>query len=211
MLIKIQALHQKYNLQIQGILHIGAHECEELQDYVSIGIPKDKIIWLEGNQKIVEKMKARDSSLRIYQEIISHADGQDYNFIITNNGQSSSILELDEHKKEHPQVIEVDRYPVKSICVDTFFKKYQIDPSSYNFVNIDIQGAELYALQGMTNYIQYVDYFYLEVNQKHLYKNCPLMSEIDQFLFLYGFNRVETSMTKHGWGDAFYIKTASDK
>ena len=33
MLITIQQLVQRFNLQISGILHIGAHECEELNDY----------------------------------------------------------------------------------------------------------------------------------------------------------------------------------
>ena len=33
MLIKINELIQHLNININGILHIGAHECEELNDY----------------------------------------------------------------------------------------------------------------------------------------------------------------------------------
>jgi hypothetical protein len=33
-----------------------------------------------------------------------------------------------------------------------------------------------------------------------------LVSEIDEYLFKYGFKRVETLMTEFEWGDALYIK-----
>ena len=38
MLIPIYNLKQEFNLKINGILHVGAHECEELKDYNRIGI-----------------------------------------------------------------------------------------------------------------------------------------------------------------------------
>ena len=33
MLISLHELVQKYNINFKGILHVGAHECEELNDY----------------------------------------------------------------------------------------------------------------------------------------------------------------------------------
>ena len=75
-----------------------------------------------------------------------------------------------------------------------------------NFLNIDIQGAELLALKGMGNIINYFNYVYLEVNQEYVYKNCALVNEIDKYLSKYNFVRVETSWTKAQWGDALYIK-----
>ena len=32
------------------------------------------------------------------------------------------------------------------------------------------------------------------------------MTDIDEFLAKYHFKRILTNMTKHGWGDALYIK-----
>ena len=46
---------------------------------------------------------------------------------------------------------------------------------------------------------------YTEVNTKYIYENCALMTEIDEYLGTFNFHRVETKMTKHGWGDALYI------
>lgn len=75
-----------------------------------------------------------------------------------------------------------------------------------NFRNIDIQGAELLALKGMTKVINNYDYIYLEVNKEHLYKDCALIDEIDSFLNTFNFTRVETFWTDYNWGDALYIK-----
>jgi hypothetical protein len=43
MLIKINELIQHLNIDIKGILHIGAHECEELNDYNNAGIDNSNI------------------------------------------------------------------------------------------------------------------------------------------------------------------------
>ena len=75
-----------------------------------------------------------------------------------------------------------------------------------NFLNIDIQGAELLALKGMGELINYFDYLYLEVNRDYVYKNCALVDEIDEYLLKYNYVRVETSWTNAQWGDALYMK-----
>jgi FkbM family methyltransferase len=138
--------------------------------------------------------------------LISDNDGKEYDFIITNNNQSSSILELDEHLIEHPGIHETKRYKKSTITVETLLKNFNIDITEFEFVNIDIQGAELLALKGMKKILRFAKYLYLEVNIKHLYENCPLIDDLDSFLFDYGFERKETSITIYGWGDALYVK-----
>lgn len=202
MLINLKKLVRKYNLTITGIIHVGAHECEEYDIYKEIGIRDKKMIWVEGNIDIVNKMKG--IFCNIYQGLVSDTE-EDVEFIITNEDQSSSLFELEEHKKEHPGIIEEKRIVLKTITLNTLFKNNNIDYKNYNFINLDIQGAELKALKGMD--ISYIDYIYSEVNSRHLYKNCPLINDIDKFLVINNdFKRVETKMTVHGWGDAFYIR-----
>jgi FkbM family methyltransferase len=205
MLIDFIYLVEKYNLNIQGILHIGAHYCEELDKYKQI-VKENQIIWIEGNVKIVENIKNKFPDRRIYNFLISDKDNDLVSFIITNNGESSSILELKEHLKEHPHIHEISRENRITSTIDTFVKYHNIE-NTLNFVNIDIQGAELKALMGMKNYLKNVDYLYLEVNEKELYQDCCLLSELDAFLENYGFIRKEIKMTEYGWGDAFYLKS----
>jgi hypothetical protein len=73
--------------------------------------------------------------------------------------------------------------------------------------NLDIQGVELRALKGMESYLDSIQYIYTEVNSDYVYKECCLITELDDYLGQFGFKRVETSWCDNtGWGDAFYIK-----
>lgn len=207
MLIPFLNIAQKYNISTNNyILHIGAHDCEEKEAYNKYGFSDDQIVWIEGNTSLVNNIKSKYPSVIILDALISDEDEKECNFIITNNGQSSSILELDEHLKAHPEVYEIQRYKKNSITVDTLLKKEKFEDKIFDFVNIDIQGAELLALKGMIKVLLNAKYLYLEVNVKHLYKDCALMNEIDNYLNKFGFERKEESMTHWGWGDALYVK-----
>lgn len=201
MLIDLDYLLSKYNLNIKGIIHIGAHELEEKIFYNKLNC---QVIWIEGNINIVNKY--RHSGDIIYCAVISDKDEEEKEFIITNGYQSSSILELKTHKQEHPEIHEIYRYKVKTKRLDTLMQEQNVDLTNLNFLNIDIQGAELLALKGAGKVLDHMDYLYLEVNEKELYEGCALLPELDDFLEKANFTRVETSMTKHGWGDALYIR-----
>jgi hypothetical protein len=114
-------------------------------------------------------------------------------------------LEFGTHSIEHPGVVFINKINQKSITVDSFFERNNLDASKYDFWNFDIQGAELLALKGATKSIKHAKVLYLEVNSKELYINGALINEIDEFLAQYNFKRVLTNMTIHKWGDAMYI------
>jgi FkbM family methyltransferase len=207
MLIKIQQLVQQFKLQISGILHIGAHECEELNDYNKVGINNSNIYWIEALQEKVNFCKNKYNSINIYQAVIDDQDNNKITFNITNNGQSSSILEFGSHKKSHPEVHVVSKQILLTTRMDTLIEREQIPIKHLNFVNLDIQGIELRALKSMEKYLEYVKYIYTEVNTEHVYKDCNLIEEIDNYLKQFGFIRVAQKIYKqYGWGDAFYIK-----
>ena len=191
-------------ININGSFHIGAHECEELQFYNQIGLKPIDVIWIDAIPSKVTEAKNKGIP-NVYNAVITDKNDEEIIFNISNNVQSSSVLEFGTHSQEHPWVIYVDKLKLKSITIDTFFERNNIDASKYNFWNFDIQGAELMALKGATNSIKYAKVIYLEVNEKELYKNCGLITDIDNFLSQYKFKRVVTNMTCHGWGDALYI------
>lgn len=53
MLISLQQLVNKYAIIFKGILHVGAHECEELIEYEQ-HLSRDKILWVEALPEKVE-------------------------------------------------------------------------------------------------------------------------------------------------------------
>jgi len=192
------------NINITGAFHIGAHECEELSFYNKLSLNDEDIIWIDAiHEKVIESKNKGIPN--VYHAVINDKDDEDITFNISNNGQSSSILEFGTHSEEHPWVIYTNKINMKSISVDSFFERNNFDAGKYNFWNFDIQGAELLALKGATKSIKYAQVLYLEVNEKELYKNCGLINEIDNYLSQFNFIRVLTIMTQHGWGDALYI------
>ena len=206
MLIPFPNLVQKYNLKINGILHIGAHLCEELSWYNNFGIGNDKIIWVEANPKLAKENMDRDNSIIIKNFICTDTDDGSSILNISNNDQSSSILEFGTHSKNHPQVVYVDTIEVTNRRIDTMYKIDNIPNNFANFLNIDIQGAELLALKSTGNILNNFDYIYLEVNNDYVYKKCALINEIDDYLKTFKFKRIDVSWTEANWGDAFYIK-----
>jgi len=206
MLITFNEIVNKYGLP-KGIIHIGAHLMEERNDYIS----KDlyNTIWVEANPKVysnIEFINNESSNERVFNFAISDEDNKLYEFNITNNGQSSSILKLDKHKIHHPQIHVSEVINVNSKRMNTLLSENNINVNDYDFLNIDIQGAELLALKGFGDLLNNIKYIYTEINTNTLYKDCALVSEIDEYLFKYGFKRVETLMTEFEWGDALYIK-----
>jgi len=193
------------NIKIDGAFHIGAHECEELPFYEELGLKQEDVIWIDAiNEKVIE---AKNRGIpNVYNAIITDKDDEDVVFNVSNNVQSSSVLDLGTHSQEYPYIVYVDKIHNKSITIDSFFERNRIvEPWKYNFWNFDIQGAELMALKGAVTNIKYAKAIYLEVNINELYKNCGLIEEIDDFLLTYNFKRVITNITQHGWGDALYV------
>lgn len=203
----VAAFCKQNNINITGIFHVGAHECEELKDYMENDVNENDIVWVEGNKEIYDRMKGKVKNL--INEVVDEVSGREVTFNITNNGQSSSILELGTHSKHHPHVtvIKTEKHITKNI-IDIAIE-YKLDFSKYNFWNFDIQGAELRALKGAGELIKYAKVLYLEVNSEHLYKDCALIGEIDEYVAQYGFKRIAVNMTEYCWGDAIYLNTSN--
>jgi hypothetical protein len=192
------------NINVEGAFHIGAHDCEELSFYNDLSLQNKDIIWIDAiNSKVIEATNRGIPN--VYNAVITDKDDDDVIFNVSNNVQSSSVLDFGTHSQEYPWVVYTNQIHQKSITVDSFFIRNNIDPTKYNFWNFDIQGAELMALKGATESIHHAKAIYLEVNQKQLYKGCGLITDIDLFLSKYNFKRVLTKMTEQGWGDALYI------
>lgn len=134
--------------------------------------------------------------------LVWDSDGVTLKMGRTNNGRSSSALPLGTHLVEHPKVHVVEEITLQSSRLDTLLTGGR---HHFDFVNLDIQGAELRALRGLGDRIRGVRWIYCEVNEKPLYIGANLVDEVDAYLGQFHFRRVDTDMTPHGWGDALYV------
>ena len=208
MLIPYSEIIKKYKLKIKNILHIGAHNGEEYEEYANNGC--EKIVWIEANPFKIKNLQFRlleDDRNIIINSVVSDVDGNDVIFNITNNGESSSILKLGLHKNLFPDIVVNNKISLKTKTINTIFKENNLDMEEVDFINLDVQGAELLALKGIGNNINFVKAVYTEINTDYVYEGCALLSEIDNYLEKFNFYRAETKMWEnHPWGDALYLK-----
>ena len=195
---------EAYDMKPTGIIHIGAHECEELDTYLESGISKNRIYWIDAMQEKVDLMKSKG----IPNVFCAALDNKEHivKFNITNFSQSSSLLELGTHEQSYPSIRVVESREVKTQTLNNFIRYNNIDISGCNFWALDIQGKELDVLKGADEYIRYADAIYCEVNIQEVYKGCSILSDLDAYLEEKGFIRIKLELTSEGWGDALYIR-----
>lgn len=199
----VQRLLEEHGVKVTGVLHVGAHDCEEMPFYVQLGLSPSDVVWIDAIPQKVEQARMRGIP-NVYQAVITDQDNVQVLFHVTNNVQSSSVLPFGTHAVHHPHVVMIGDIPLTSSTLDTFFTSNRLVPSKYTFWNMDIQGAELMALRGAPNALQHVQALYLEVNIEEVYQGCGQLHDLDTFLV--GFTRIETRITEFGWGDALYVR-----
>lgn len=204
MLIPFKTLISKYQLQVKGVLHIGAHIGQEAADYAAEGI--DEMIFIEAMPSTYVKLM---KNLVKYPKAIginaccSDVDVEPVAFhVSSNDGQSSSMLEPGTHLQAHPEVKFNKTINLLTSRADSLLKEY--DMSKYNFLNIDVQGAEGKVLKGLGNLLHGFDYVYVEVNKEYLYVGCSLFQDVAEYLSSYGFDHKETVWTTWNWGDSYF-------
>lgn len=203
MILELSGLIKKYNMNISGVIHIGAHYGEEVSNYVNLGI--DDIVLFEPLKENFEILKnnVSDSSANIIGHCVALGNkNQNVNmFLSSNNLESSSVLKPKIHLDLHPEVIFSGEETVEMKRLDGFLFK------NYNFINIDVQGYEMEVLKGAEKTLENIDYLYCEVNRNEVYEGNAYIEEIDNYLLNYNMRRVETFWWYDGpWGDALYIK-----
>jgi FkbM family methyltransferase len=202
MLLSFTQLRKKYSMDIKGIIHVGAHYGEEIEEYVNNGI--QEIILFEPLGECFEILQRKifdlNANIAGYQVALGSSPGTAEMYISDNQMQSSSILKPKVHLTHHPHVKFNGTEEVEVDMLDNF------DTKDYNFLNMDVQGYELEVLKGGTETLKHVDYVYCEVNRDELYEGNAYIRDIDDFLSKYDMIRVETNWEGDLWGDALYIK-----
>jgi FkbM family methyltransferase len=202
MLIELSKLIQNFNLQINGVIHVGAHVGQEYPTYKKHGI--NHVVWFEPvlstYKKLVENLP--EGSIT-YNIALGNEEGTKEMFIETvNGGQSSSLLEPGTHLETYPDITFDSKQKVQMLRLDSF-----AFPDTLNMINMDVQGYELDVLKGSVNTLEHIDIIYTEINTEDVYKNCVHVDQLDTFLNSKGFERVFTQMACKSWGDALYLRT----
>lgn len=205
MLIPLDQLIREHSLTIKGVVHAGAHLGEEADAYRAAGT--SNVWWIEGNPDLIAPLLDHVGPLghHVIQALLADVDDVERTFNITNNGQSSSLFEFGTHAVVSPDVHFIGTQVHRTKTLDTLVAEHTI--TGCNFLNMDLQGAELLALIGGRKLLDSMDSLYLEINVDELYKGCARLPQLDRYLAGHGFRRVATEMAGDaGWGDALYVR-----
>lgn len=203
-MLNLEILKYKFNLEIKNIAHVGAHNGKEVEVYKKL-FTDSEIHLFEPNKSSFKKLESKFSNsnnIYLYNFALGNTNEEKTLNISSNFPNTSSILEPHLSKVYYPEINFDDNEVVSLKKFDSLL----ID--NINFMSIDTQGYELEVLKGANEYLNLIDYLIVEINRKYLYKNSPLVKDIDLYLKPFGFIRAVTSYwgKECVWGDGFYIK-----
>lgn len=201
MLIKIDNHFKRLGLDSGAVVHVGAHEAEERGVYLALNLTPR--VWIEAQPSLAAALSSRMNSPEdsVLQGAVWSERGITFNFNVSSNSQSSSVLEFGTHAKNYPDITTVKTIEVESMVLEDVFADFK----NITLLTLDIQGAELQALWGAGRELAKVKAIFTEVNFEKVYKDCALIDELDSYLRGFGFKRVLTFRTQAGWGDALYL------
>lgn len=191
--------------RISGVIHVGANLGQEKDTYAARGL---NVIWLEPIPEVFGRLS---TSLESYPQqnafchLITDVDNQEYTFHISSNeGASSSILNLAKHKELWPNVTFTKSIVLSSISLSTFVRQQRLNLSKYDALVLDTQGSELLVLRGAVDVLPAFKFIKTEVADFESYSGCCQLSEMDEFLDARGFQRVATVRFTHKEGVGSY-------
>ena len=211
MLISLASIRNQYKEwldQVGYVVHVGAHRAEEAPDYNDADWP---VLWIDAN---VDYIAAINDNLhypkqRAVLATIWDTKKQSLTFnVSSNDGMSSSLLDLKLHAISYPSITYVEQRTVETTTLDdvVFGPDGIPDNISPLFLNLDIQGTELRAMKGGKKTLARTIAIYTEVNTAEVYAGCDQLPEMIDYLASEGFTLECKSMTGEHWGDALFLR-----
>jgi len=198
---------QHHNITPRGIILIGAYDGKTLK---RLNLPNTvKTLLIDANPSAVERLQenfANSPNIQVVQAAIANHNDT-VTLHLTSLESSSSILPWKQYGEIYPNIKEIQQLTLSSRTLDTLLEELNLSPSDFNILILDIQGAELLALEGATQLLNNLDAIYTNVHYQELFEGGALAEEVNQFLTDYQFDCVAEETPYHpAWGEAFYVR-----
>jgi FkbM family methyltransferase len=167
----------------RGVVHVGANVGQERGLYDRYGLD---VLWIEPIPDVFAALSANIAGFprqRAIERLVTDRDDASYEFHVANNdGQSSSILELKEHRDVWPKVAFTRTITLQSSTLATLFARENVDLSRYDVLAMDTQGSELLVLRGAEPVLGCFKFIKTEAPDFEAYTGCAKLEDIERYL-----------------------------
>jgi hypothetical protein len=178
MFFDIQSVAQQLNIDIGGVIHVGAFDGAELTHYRKLNLFNTILFEPQREMYNVVSHKCIDDEV-VYNVALGSKDMETEMFISDKAGgmangatQSSSILQPKVHLTEHPEITFPEKEKIIVKRFDNFVESNNID-----------------------------------VNRDEVYAGCAMIGDIEKYLSQYGLKQASVYWQSTSWGDAIYVRT----
>jgi FkbM family methyltransferase len=190
----------------RGVIHVGANVGQERDLYAAHRLP---VVWIEPIPEVFERLRRNIRGYpgqRAYQALITDADGRSYTFhVADNDGESSSIFDLADHRDVWPEVSYERRIILESVTLASFLDRHAIDVGGFDTLVLDTQGSELLVLKGAESILHRIEQVWTEAADFEAYRDGARLQEIGDFLSARGFREIHrTAFADRPQGGTYY-------
>lgn len=183
----------------KGVLHVGANTCQELELYKSFGF--EHRLWIEP----ITDLEFPEGETIIHTLIGEYCGDAPFHKALNNN-ESSSVLKPNKHLEKYPNIDFKPSYElIRITTLEHLLSTQGVIRVDFNYLVLDIQGAELSALKGLGAFSQYFEVIITEAYTEELYHGCGKVREIIEHLKDYQLVEMGDEVGK-GWCDLAFIR-----
>jgi len=179
---------------VDGVIHVGANCGRERDTYETFAL---EVLWVEPIPEVFGRLQQNVRGYerqRAVMALVTDVDGREYDFhLASNNGASSSILELADHRGLWPDVEYTSTMKITSTTLPSLLAREGLDPARYQALILDTQGSELLILRGAEPILRGFEYVKTEVADFESYAGCCRLDEMNAFMRDHGFRLIATS------------------
>lgn len=194
-------------IPLTGVIHVGANDgSSDVRLYESSGL--GCCLMIEANPEVCQRLRKRcqgKAKFVVANNAISDRAGPVPLHVMSFDG-CSSLLKPATLLEHYGQICEEKVVDVAGITLDALLAELELEPSRFNFLTVEIQGAELLALRGAVQALPHMDFLSVKVNFENVYEGCAQIEAIDDFAAEFGFRRVNTRSEHRAWATAIYAK-----
>lgn len=184
----------------KGVIHIGAHDLAERMCYMPMF--GKNVIWFEANSRSYTKWAA---------PIAAYFDQYAFPFAASDETGEAKYYQnySDDTSGLLPAPGKENNFDtVRQKRLDDVIDEFNIDMNNFDFLNIDVEGAELKVLKGIENNLKYINYLFMEVSVTERNSGQVMFDDLTKYVGDRGFKlyKVSDSINTLGWGDAVYVR-----